>query len=210
MPLEGDRLLMVGRRFLTLRMPCPFEGGRCPFAGRPRSHGGEALLHVEQALPHVEGGPALSRATAFSWWGAASPRRAGPSPSRAVAALSGATASPSREAASPRRASPVPGTKPRSGALLLTRASAAGILRAVGKHDRRCSGKMRRRKAQARLKARTKRHAQERRAAAPQGAKKSAAPRKTAKAAAPAAVGGTGPASAPVPPTVSTGAAPAS
>ena len=62
------------------------------------------------------------------------------------------------------------------------------ILRAVGKHDRRNSGKTRRLKGQVKKKARLKRQAQERKAAAGLGAKKAATPKRPSKAAAASAI----------------------
>jgi hypothetical protein len=81
--------------------------------------------------------------------------------------------------------------------LRLTGARHAGSLRAVGKHDRRNSMKMKRRKAQVKKKTRLKRQSSERKAATT-GAKKPAARKKAAPA----------PASASAPPTTPTGTAP--
>jgi hypothetical protein len=68
----------------------------------------------------------------------------------------------------------------------LTVSGLGGMVRAVGKHDRRNSMKMKRLKGQAKKKARLKRRVQERKAAVV-GVKKAAAPRRASKAAPPPA-----------------------
>jgi hypothetical protein len=57
------------------------------------------------------------------------------------------------------------------------------MVRPVGKHDRRNSMKMKRRKSQVKKKDRLKRQKAERKAAAAQGAPKKAAPKKSSRAA---------------------------
>ena len=121
------------------------------------------------------------------------PRRFGPRARRL--SLPASLGAPTRRTPAGRRSRPL-GLFALPAALTYGRQE--GRLRAVGKHDRRNSMKMKRRKAQVKKKTRLKRQSQERKAATA-GAKKPAG-RKKAAAAAP-------PQSAP-PPTTPTGTAP--